>query len=356
MGKFGEIAGALLVALALVAPSFPQSLAPTALPAAAPLAPQFNDPLQRGPLILDRGPGEQEVHFPRDEELEYLVSIDLGILGEPTVGRVAMTSVVRPFARPGDTEISFDEERSMEQALVSARARGEYQVYTLDETIQTRFQPVSFPQLKHESIQRGTENRRRELSLGLKDGVPTASYRNDGHCKTCKDDAHFVDPTFFWNDRSHCTGCKAAEHRIWKDPREREIPAKAVDMVTAVMLARTVVSQGKASATFTLVDRDRLWEVELSRGKRGRMKVSAGHYDVVEIVLKTRPPASETGREEDFQGLFGLHGNISIWMHPESGVPVLISGRIPAGPIELDVRIELDSARGTPPSFVKVIK
>ncbi|MCY3000382.1 MAG: DUF3108 domain-containing protein [Planctomycetota bacterium] len=354
MEKHGIFAAALLVALALAGSASAQATAGDALP--VPLLPQNSDTVLRGPLILDRGPGEQEVHFPRDEELEYIVSIDLGILGEPEVGRVAMTSVVRPFARPGDTEISFDEERSMEQALVSARARGEYQVYTLDETIQTRFQPVSFPQLKHESIQRGTENRRRELSLGLKDGVPTASYRNDGHCKSCKDEAHFVDPTFFWNDRAHCTGCKAGEHRIWKDPRDREIPAKAVDMVTAVMLARTVVSQGKASAVFTLVDRDRLWEVELSRGKRGRMKVSAGHYDVVEIVLKTRPPATETGREEDFQGLFGLHGNISIWMHPESGVPVLISGRIPAGPIELDVRIELDSARGTPPSFVKVIK
>lgn len=354
MEKQGNFATALLVALALAVPA--SALVPQAGSAPTPLLPQNSETVVRGPLILDRGPGEQEVHFPRDEELEYIVSIDLGILGEPEVGRVAMTSVVRPFARPGDTEISFDEERSMEQALVSARARGEYQVYTLDETIQTRFQPVSFPQLRHESIQRGTESRRRELSLGLKDGVPTASYRNDGHCKGCKDDAHFVDPTFFWNDRAHCTGCKAGEHRIWKDPREREIPAKAVDMVTAVMLARTVVSQGKSSAVFTLVDRDRLWEVELSRGKRGRMKVSAGHYDVVEIVLKTRPPASETGREEDFQGLFGLHGNISIWMHPESGVPVLISGRIPAGPIELDVRIELDSARGTPPSFVKVIK
>jgi len=339
----------LALSLALLAPLCPAAAQTSPQEALLPKA-------QRGPLIMDRGPGQQEVHFPRDEELVYVVSVDLGIFGEPSVGRVNMSSLVRPYVPDGSTEVRFDEERTVEQALVSARARGEYQVYTLDETIRTAFQPLSWPRLAHESIQRGTENRHRQLDIGLRDGRGSSSFRSDGHCKGCKDEAHFVDSTFFWNKRSHCDGCKGASHRIWREPVRMEVPEGAVDMVTGVMLARTVVAQGKESAKFTLVDRDELWEVEISRGTVAQRKVEAGEFDAIEVLLRTRPPEGTVGRDDDFRGMFGLHGSISIWMHPTSGVPVEISGRIPAGPLELDVMIELESYRGTPASFAPIAK
>jgi hypothetical protein len=309
-----------------------------------------------GPLIMNRGEDRQEVYFPRNEELTYDVAIDLGVLGEPSVGGVVITSKVRPFARPGATLGDAQDEPVLEQAIVAARARGEYQVYSLDETITTRVQPLAWPHLFHDSVQKGTENRRRELSIGSRDGETRSSYRSDGHCKGCEDDAHFVDPTFFWNDRSHCDGCKSGAHRVWREPREKGAPDDVVDMVTAVMLARTVVQQGKSGAKFTLLDREKLWDVEISRGRRERREVAAGTFDAVEVVLVTRPPKGEKGREGDFQGLFGLHGNISIWMHPESGVPVEIAGTLPAGPLEFDVRVQLDGYSGTPASFRKVVK
>ena len=340
---------ALALSIALLAPPLASRAQATSQEALLPKA-------QRGPLIMDRGPGRQEVHFPRDEELVYVVSVDLGILGEPSVGRVTMSSTVRPYVPDGSLEVRFDEERTLEQALVSARARGEYQVYTLDETIRTAFQPLAWPRLQHESIQRGTENRHRELKLGLRDAQGSASYRSDAHCKGCKDDAHFVDPTFFWNKRAHCDGCKGATHRVWREPTAKQVPEGSVDMVTAVMLARTAIAQGKSSASFTLVDRDELWVVEVARGKLVNRKVDAGQFEAVEVQLTTRPPEGTVGRDDDFRGLFGLHGSISIFMHPTTGVPVEISGRIPAGPLELDVMIELESYRGTPASFAPLAK
>jgi hypothetical protein len=192
--------------------------------------------------------------------------------------------------------------------------------------------------------------------MGVRDGQAVSSYRGDGHCKGCTDAAHFVDPTFFWNDRHHCGGCKLGAHREWREAREKAIPLGTLDMVSAVMLARTVVAQGKAGAKITLLEREKLWEVELSRGRQERRSVAAGRFDLVEIVLVTRPPAGETGRADDFQGLFGLHGNISMWMHAASGVPVEIAGTLPAGIVELDVRIELSRSSGTPESFRAVIE
>jgi hypothetical protein len=309
----------------------------------------------RGPLIMDRGPDRQEIAFPRDEELVYSVSLHLGVFGKHEVGKVTMTSRVLPYYGDSDP-LQVAPGHELEQAIVAARAVGSYNVYSVDELIQTEFLPRAFPKLVHTSTQTGTENRRRELLIGASGGKTLASYRGDRHCKGCKDTAHFVDPMFFWNDPKHCKDCNEAEHRVWKDWKSNEIPEGAIDMVSAVMLARTVVAQGKATAKFTLVDRDKLWDVEITKGRRGRHEISAGTFDVVEVVLKSRPPEGEKGRDEDFQGLFGLHGNISIWMHPVSGVPVEITGTVPAGPLELEVDIELEKYKGTPDSFRKVIK
>ena len=310
----------------------------------------------RGPLIMDRGEERQEVYFPRDEELEYSITLRLGLLGNHDVGRVAMTSRVLPYFKPDADPLAIDEDHELEQAIVSARAVGEYDLYSVDETISTRFLPQMWPKLVHRSVQTGTENRRRELSLGVVEGAAQVTTRGDGHCRGCDDRAHFVEPTFFWNDPYHCKDCNRGEHRVWKQPKSRPVPEAALDMVTGVMLARTVVQQGKQGAKFVLVDRDKLWNVEIARGKRGRHKIAAGTFDVVEVTLKTTPPAGDKGREGDFTGLFGLHGNISIWMHPESGVPVEITGLVPVGPIDLDVQIQLESYKGTPDSFREVVK
>lgn len=326
-------------------------------PAAAQVAGKAGTAPARGPLIMDRGPDRQEIAFPRDEELVYAVSLHLGVFGKHEVGKVTMSSRVLPYYGDSDP-LEVEPGRELEHAIVGARAVGSYNVYSVDELIKTEFLPQTWPKLFHTSTQTGTENRRRELSIGVVDGKSQASYRGDRHCKEpkCKDSDHFVDPTFFWNDRSHCQDCNRGEHRVWKDWKTKEIPEGAIDMVSAVLLARTVVAQGKSGADFTLVDRDKLWEVQISKGRRGRHGIKAGTFDVVEVLLKSRPPAGEKGRDEDFQGLFGLHGNISIWMHPVSGVPVEITGTVPAGPLELDVQIELERYKGTPESFRKVIK
>lgn len=310
----------------------------------------------RGPFVMERGPDAPSIRFPRDEELVYRVSLSLGVLGSPTVGRVTMTSKVEPFFKGGVVRNEALEEQPLEQAIVSARAAGNYAVYEVEQTIATRVMPQLYPRMLHTSVQTGTENRRRELSIGSIEGVTTSSYRSDGHCKGCDDRRHFVTPTWPWQDAKHCKGCRRAEHRMWREPRKKDVPEGALDMVSAVMLLRTVIEQGKPGVTITLLDTDKLWEVEISRGRRARRKSPAGEFDVVEVLMKSRPPAGETGRDEEFSGLFGLHGSISVWVHPESGVPVAITGVVPAGPVELDVEIELESYRGAPQTFRPVVR
>lgn len=336
--------GAALALPPISAPAEPQAIETQAIAARA----------LRGPFVMERGEGRQPIRFPRDEELRYSVRLDLGVLGSPSVGVVTMTSKVEPYF--SDAAVPHDgEDRALEQAVVTAKAEGSYAVYTVEEVIATRVLPQLDPRLVHSTVQTGTENRRRELLIGRSAEGPSASYRSDGHCKGCDDRAHFVKSTWPWNDAAHCGGCKRGEHRLWRAPRQRSTPDGVLDMVSAVMLARTMVEQGRADAQFTLLDREKLWDVDLSRGRRGRRKTAAGEFDVVEVLLRTKA-AGDAKEPEKFVGLFGMSGSISIWMHPESGVPVVISGSVPAGPVNLDVSVELVRYRGTTETFRAVVK
>ncbi|MBI5432970.1 MAG: DUF3108 domain-containing protein [Planctomycetes bacterium] len=301
-------------------------------------------------LLSDHGLPSMQI--PRDEKLVYDVILNLGVIS-PDVGKVTITSKVEPFRASPLLLASADPATHAEQAVVSARAEGQYAVYTLDELITTAHLPQAFPALLHRSTQSGSENRKREMTLGEKDGKFVCVYRRDTHCKKCNLKTHFVEPTWAWQDAHHCEGCKRVEHRLWKDPVTRDAPSGCVDMLSAVYVARTMILEGRETVEFQLMDRDELWDVKLKRGKSTkRIEVPAGEFDAFEITLQTGVPKSETGRDEaDFSGLFGIHGELSIWVEATTGVPVWIRGLVPVGPIELDVGVELAGFRGTPRAF-----
>lgn len=297
-------------------------------------------------LRLDRGSGEVPLLFPRQESLVYEVHLNLGWIGNPTVGKVTMTSEVQPFYSdvPGGAE--------GEQVLLKGRAEGSYQVYTLDNTISSALLPQAWPRTVHRNVQTGTESRQRETMLGQVEGKESSRYRSDGHCKGCKDKAHYESGTWPWQDDRHCKKCKAGEHRVWREPRMREIPAGTLDMLTAVFLARSLVIDGREKIEFPLIDRTDLWQVQLVRGESKSIETTAGKFECVQVQLRTSAPENSSESETTkFEGLFGIHGTISIWMEARSGVPVRIEGSVPAGPINIDVAIELRTARGAPQIF-----
>lgn len=333
-------------------------------PAAA-LAGQGDEPESTSPgpvepawFTVERGADLEPLRLPRDERLEFNVHLNLGLLGEPKVGSVVITSEVVPYK--GSALVQGDPlaaPKALEQAQISAVARGKYALYELLEVIQTRYLPQTFPSVFHSTTQRGSENRRRELKLGLRDGAYTAEYRSDRHCQTCEEREHFIEPAWIWQDEHHCPGCKRAEHRIWRDARSRQAPPGALDMLGAVFYARSQLQAGQEDFRFFLLDKLELWDVRVRRGKERVVKVDGGRFDAIELLLETRVPPEETGRDsKDFSGLFGIRGTLSIWFHRSTGVPILIQGEMPAGLMDLDVRVELDRWSGTPRAFAPLRK
>jgi hypothetical protein len=307
-------------------------------------------------LIVERGPNNLPLAIPRDEQLDYDVIVDAKILGNIDAGDVTLASGVE--ALPAGLPPASDPARRvvrMESGWIQSHARGKHMGYTLDHELKSRLLSQQWPSIFYTDTQSGSENRRREMKLGFLNGEFTAWMRSDGHCRGCDSQDHFIESNWPWGDPYHCKKCKRAEHRVWRDATQRAIPADSVDMLSAVYLARSLIREGLDEAHFPLVDRQRVWSVELRRGITRRIEVPAGKFDCAKVELNTSVMAGTPEEEvsgEKFQGMFGIQGQLSIWLETKSGVPVLIQGELPVPVVgELDVSVQLKKYRGTTPGF-----
>ncbi len=283
------------------------------------------------PLRLERGENRQSILVPRDEELVYDVHVGWGIIGA-ALGTVTMSSGVERYRpnlllpQPGDKEAG---ERYT--CWMKAHAYGKHLLYTMDATLESRIQPQEWPRVVYRSTQSGSENRRRELLVGKKKDGIWASYRKD-------------------TSRGAPSGT-----RIWREPVEKEVPEDAVDMISAVYLARTAIADGLSEVRFPLIDKLDLWNMTIKRGEASIQETPLGKFRVVQVLIDPKPFVGEDvdeERVERFEGLFGLQGQVGIWMHEGTGVPVRIQGILPVGVLELEVDITLTKYKGTPEAFV----
>lgn len=313
-----------------------------------------------GDLRVERGQGLLPLYIPRSEALQFDVEIDIGI-ADLDVGDVELSSGVEDFfpGLPSAAGARPVEGKHLERGWVRSTAKGSYLGYRLEHELKTRVLPQAFPALFYTDSQRGSENRNREVKIGVRDGELTAEFRSDGHCKGCANLEHFIESKWLWGKSQHCKKCKKLEHRVFNAPVSRAVPAGTLDMLSAVYLARTLVHDDLAETTFPVIDQQKIWEVTLTRGKTRRIETDAGTFDCQLVQLATRFLAEENEEEPElkrsqFAGLFGIQGTIQIWLERNTGVPVLIEGELPI-PLpfvdKLEVRVRLKSYTGTPSEF-----
>jgi hypothetical protein len=312
-------------------------------------------------LRIDRGQGELPLLIPRDEELTYEVRLSLGVLGETTVATVALLSGVEPYRSASPRRSASDEgdgAEDKEVGWIRSKAGGNYLGHTLDHQVEVRHIPQAWPRVLERNVRRGSRNHTREIRIGTlasegSDEETVLEYRRTHHCAGCKDKAHYVDSKLPWGKAKHCKKCRRLEHRTWKPTKTRTVPPTTVDMLSAVNLARAFVRHELDHAEFPLVRKDELWTIKLRRGGPENIDTPAGRFPCRRVGLSSGvPPGEEDDHdEEDFKGLFGLHGDIRIYVHDPTGVPVVIEGEAPLGPFNLKVRARLKAYRGTEPAF-----
>lgn len=296
---------------------------------AAAQSPPAAGPAVPAPLLLDLGPELPGLRIPRDEELVFEAVVNLAVF-EGTVGRVTLSAGVEPY-RPGLILPRADEAggAARETGWLKALAEGDHALYTMDADIRTRFLPQDWPRIKYYYEHRGSERRRRELLIGSREGKPVASYRSD-------------------TEHGAPRGM-----RIWRKPEARDLPRDGVlDTMGAVYLLRSMISEDRERLEFLMLTKLKMWDVTVTRGQRRVQEVPAGRFDAVEVVLITqRHAGDEPGDSDRFEGLFGMHGAIHIWVDAQTGIPVRVVGDVPLGPFNIGCDVRLASYRGTPAEF-----
>lgn len=300
--------------------------------------------VQVAPFVFERGVAPSLV-VPDGEVLDYQVQVDIAVLGSTGLGSFQLSSGTEEFRR-GIGEQAGPPTR---MAWVRGRAMGSYLNYTLDHVIESRMLPQDWPRVIHRDTQSGTENRKHEVMYGTRDGQPMSWYRADRHCKGCESPEHMLEGSWPFSKDHHCKDCDRPEHRVWRKPTTQEIPPGAVDMLSAIHVARAMVREGMRELAFPVLDRDEYWQVTLQRDERREIETLAGAFDCCSI--KLTPVAADGKDSERFKGLFGIHGSLSIWLEAASGVPVMIQGTVPLGPFEVDVALVLKQYEGTPKAF-----
>jgi len=300
-------------------------------------------------MVLQRGEANVALRLPKAERLEFDVLLNVAVIGDTRVGSFTLSAGVEPYLAGLPTPGAPVEADAKKAAWIKGEARGDYLGYALDHKIEARILPQTWPEVVYTDVQRGSENRRRELRYGLFEGEPSAWYRADMHCSSCERREHFLEGGWFTN-RRHCTKCKRGEHRVWREPEQRDVPPEAVDMLSALYLARALALDELDEVKFPLLDKTKLWQVTLTRAKTRVIEARAGRYLCQQVKMTPTVPEGES-HESKFKGLFGIHGTLSIWLERETGIPIRIEGIVPLGPFDLDVALSLRKATGTPEAF-----
>ncbi|MEE8467927.1 MAG: DUF3108 domain-containing protein [Planctomycetota bacterium] len=294
------------------------------------------------PLHFDRG---EELGFevPAGEVLDYAITVKVSGLGESNPGTFQLSAGV-------DLPSASNASAAGRVGWFRARARAGVLNVRMDQLLEVRILPREWPHVIFRDTLSGTRNRRRELMYGRRDGEPTAWARKDRHCAGCDAAEHQIEGGWPGAGRRHCTSCRRQEHRAWRPAETRVVPANAVDCLSALYVARSMVREGLHEVHFALLDRDRDWDVLLTLGEQSRISTPAGTFRCRAVKLSPMPPAGEHS-EERLQGLFGLQGSLSLWMEERSGVLVRIEGVLPLGPLEVDATFDLTAYSGTPTGF-----
>jgi hypothetical protein len=274
--------------------------------------------------------------LPRDERLAFGVRAGFSVL-DARVGTVRMECKVQ--SARGSLVLKAPQGAPVgEQASLRIVAEGEHTLYSLDAEIKTDIHPQRWPWIVYYFEQREPRNSRRTIRIGWRDDKPHLYYQRDTD-----------------------TGAPKGT-RVWKDPKERDLPVPAVDLLTAVYYARVLIREERKSFSFPMADKFDLWQLNLRRGASARLETKAGEFDAVQILIEPAPYPGEVAEEKiaerakKFEGLFGMHGSIELWVQKDTGVPLRIEGEIPIGlGLDIGVSVELETYSGTPPEFRPVI-
>jgi hypothetical protein len=304
-------------------------------------------------LAFARGEGKSTVWVPKAEALEFDVLVDLPVFGKVTAGQVVLNARVEPYVAALLASKKPDAPREWMGSIESV-ATGSHLGYTLHEVLKSRLLPQDFPRTYYTDTQTGSENRRKELKLGLRERQVRRRLPQRRSLQGLRQPRALRRLELALGRPEPLRRLQARRDTASGARRRRATCPRARSTCSArVYLARTMVREARTEERLFMVDGLKLWDVELRQGVKRRIEVPAGKFDCVEVRLKSTVPPGEPPPKSGFAGLFGLKGTIQVWLDAKYGVPVQIQGEFPIKLISsnLDVYVVLKGHHGAPAGF-----
>jgi len=193
--------------------------------------------------------------LPVDETLVFMVEATWGPVRSLDVGTVTLSAAHAKLPEgAANASAPAKEEPGRLLATIDGRARGKCLGRTVHHSIAVRWYTGNRPRIESFESLRGSRVLDRELKVSEEGDKWQLSFRKDRHCKGCSDPEHFVEGMMPWSKPSHCSDCERLRHRVWRDPKTLEIPPHAVDIVSALYLARGFLKGTESSTSISIVN------------------------------------------------------------------------------------------------------
>ena len=244
----------------------------------------------------------------------------------------------------GKATFTVEERKGNDPAVIlRGVAKGGKFGYNVRMEVETTLDPESCLPRSSFSQKTGSE-RRFERYLFQKGSI---MYFKKKHCKVkgCTNPAHMIKKTKWWGpfpsgtEVVHCPGCKNLKHYVWRLIYHHKVSTPFLDMISALFAARNCDFDVGASFVVPLVQARDRWDVTVTVAKEERIKVKAGTFDCVQVILQPKNVGDRKNVKGKFAGLFGIKGSIKIWVDRKTRIPVRILGTIPFAFMDLHAEV-----------------
>ncbi len=274
-------------------------------------------------------------------------------LGEKIVYNVRLGSKISPFGVKDNSVIFTTEKGTLDNKdcyIFKAIAEGGGMGYKLQLVAESFIDSTTFLTLLSTNTQSGSEDRKKRMVF-FDDRI---EYQKMKHCKlhdTCENAEHYIDGR---DEEYHCKRCKDRNHYVWRVRASHKNEKPTYDLLSAVLIARNFdLKIGGKGNDIRLVDGRDLWEMSIRVIGEEIINTKIGDFDTLSLKLTARPLNDHAKRGDSFEGLFGLRGDIGVWVDKKSKIPIRVRGSYPLVfdiPIEIMIEsIEVSSYKETHP-------
>ncbi|MGR3319879.1 MAG: DUF3108 domain-containing protein [Candidatus Anammoxibacter sp.] len=289
-------------------------------------------------LITFLGFGKHDLYGNEEDTLVEKKAPEIFRVGEKITYEVKLLKMKNPMAFNNGIvtfEIGMGTIDNKDCYIFQGSAEGSAFGYNLRIDTESFIDSNSLEPLLFTNIQSGSEDRKKKLVFSKK----KIEYLKMKHCKLdgkCHDNAHF---TFKDDVKVHCEKCKDRIHYTWNVRAVHKNTKPTYDLLSALFIARTFdLKYGGEDHEIILADDRDLWKMRIHVAGEEIIETGIGKFDTLLLKLTGIPFNSHAKNQQYFSGLFGLKGDMRLWVDKESKIPIRIRGTYP---FLFDVQVEI---------------